>query len=160
MPMLETVLERFGGDDVSSANGRTDAWTYYVDLTLSTPIRFLFGNGFNSEYVDNTSSEIEIVEHNTFVQIFSTLGIVGSITLIVVYLSVFSQITKGLGKIRFYSLIPLLCSAICYFGISSLYADAFHLLMLVATLSIRYCKLRDENSRHMKCVDTNCTFSV
>lgn len=141
MPMLETVLERFGGDDVSSANGRTDAWTYYVDLTLSTPIRFLFGNGFNSEYVGNDSSGIEIAEHNTFVQIFSTLGVVGSITLIVVYLSIFSQIVQGFGKIRFYSLIPLLCAAICYFGISSLYADAFHFSMLLATLLIRYCKL-------------------
>lgn len=131
-PLLYT-LGRFSEDDVSTGSFRTTAWKFFIDLTCSSPIRFLFGNGLSTLYLDQT----QFVEHNTFIQVFSNFGILGSISLVLVYFSVYSQfVNKNLRK-PMYIYMPLLCTCFCHFFISALYAIQFDFSIFVSFLFIR-----------------------
>ncbi|MBQ8739417.1 MAG: O-antigen ligase family protein [Clostridia bacterium] len=134
---IEDLINRFNDDTLEGGNGRVDAWKYYLEKWMSTPTRLLFGNGFNSMYVD--ADDVQ-AEHNTYVQMISTLGIAGTVTLLMVYFVLFKQICMGKGKMRFHYFVPLICSTICFFGISALYSDVFHFTLLISFLVIKLMK--------------------
>ncbi len=150
--VIEDLVERFNDDTLEGGNGRVDAWKYYLEKWLSTPTRMLFGNGFNSMYVD--ADDVQ-AEHNTYIQMLSTLGIVGTTTLLAVYFLLFKQICTGKGKLKFHYFVPLICSTICFFGISSLYSDAFHFTLLISFLIIRYLSEINRNSDMSKTPQEN-----
>ena len=149
---IEDLVERFNDDTIEGGNGRVDAWKYYLEKWMSTPTRLLFGNGFNSMYVD--ADDVQ-AEHNTYVQMISTLGITGTATLLVVYFVLFKQICMGKGKMRFHYFVPFICSTICFFGISALYSDAFHFTLLISFLIVRYLKEVNESTEAISRTSAN-----
>lgn len=149
---IEDLVNRFNDDTLEGGNGRIDAWKYYLEKWMSTPTRLLFGNGFNSMYVD--ADDVQ-AEHNTYIQMISTLGIIGTVTLLIVYFVLFKQICMmGKGKMRFHYFVPFICSTICYFGISALYSDAFHFTLLISFLIVRYLKEENESSKAISEINT------
>lgn len=137
-PVIGDVLKRFSEGNLSSGSGRFDAWEYYIKLTVSSIPRFLFGNGLAINYVK--LGDINIVEHNTFIEMFSTIGVLGSLTLVWVYYSVYKAIVKIKKRNHIWYFIPLLCTFFCYSGISGLYSDNFNFSLFLSFFIISYCK--------------------
>lgn len=136
---LEYVLDRFGDDDVATGSYRTIMWQYYLKLLFSTPIRILFGNGPSTMYLGS----IPFVEHNTIIQMLSTLGIAGSITLILAYFSVYSRFVQR--KIKFFLFTPLFCVLFCHSLINALFALQFDFAILISILVITVQQEKEKN---------------
>ena len=94
-PALNMLLRRFSEDNIATGNNRFTAWAYYLQRTFSSLESALFGSGYSKFYLASISKDIRIVEHNTFVQAISTLGLVGSVTLFFCFSRVFRTIAGG-----------------------------------------------------------------
>ncbi|MBQ3040451.1 MAG: O-antigen ligase family protein [Clostridia bacterium] len=150
---IENLIDRFNEEETMvDGNGRTTLWKFYLQEWASTPIRILLGNGLNSTYVQ---SGMVNSEHNTYIQMLSTTGLLGTITLLATFAVLFKQICMmGKGKMRFHYFVPFICSTICYFGISALYSDAFHFTLLISFLIVRYLKEANESSKAISEINT------
>lgn len=133
-PVFQSVLERFEADDVVGANGRLELWAFYISLTASSPLRAFFGNGSASYYI--ATGAIDAAEHNSYIQSFSTFGILGSITLVLAYIQLYKAIVNNNQKVSIMAWCPLLAALVCYAMISSLYSDQFNFAILVGFLAI------------------------
>ena len=127
----DRMLKRFQLDTMSDGSGRLPVWEYYLRKTVSSPIRFLFGNGSAMQYIE--MGEVKLIEHNTIIQLFSTTGLLGSLT----WISSIAQIGKKLSvpcriRIATLSIIPLLSVIFSFFMISSLYLFQFDFALFIA----------------------------
>lgn len=134
--VINSVLQRFDGEDVETGNGRTEIWSFYINLTCSSWDRFLFGNGAYNNYIHLIGHH----EHNSFVQAFSQFGILGAFFWVCMYLSLFMQIIKVKGKFKISSIVPILCFVGCNMGVGNMGSMSFVCLFLCCCLVIRYCR--------------------
>ncbi len=136
---LERVLERFNTDDVVTGNGRTDLWIYYLKLTMSNPIRFLVGNGPATQYLNSLTIDGSIaqhVEHNTFVQLFSNLGLLGTLSLILCFFETYRTVFNSNKSLKLYYLCPMLCGIIFLSTINCLYSSQFDYIILLSLITL------------------------
>lgn len=135
LPILQTALERFSDETVEGGNGRFAAWSYYINIACSTLPRFLLGSGATSMYL----SGIKIVEHNTFIQTFFTVGLLGTVTLFACYFSIYRRIVRtkfSFKRILLY--MPLLAAITGYTAISAMYSDTFTIVIFVTFIIISF----------------------
>ena len=135
--IIDSVLQRFEGEDVETGNGRIEIWKFYINLTCSSWDRFLFGNGSYANY----SNFISYHEHNSFVQVFSRFGIIGTIFWTFMYFNLFKQISFRTGKFKISSIVPFLCFIGCNMGVGNMGAMDFVCLYLCCCLIVRYCSM-------------------
>ena len=139
IPLFETVIARFSnateGDELdvnALTTGRTDIWAMYLKYILSNIKTAVFGDGISVGFYN------QMAAHNTYIDIFRHLGIVGGSLLFVSLKMILSEsvvVTKGRNLLN-YSVI--VCVLIMYFFLSELfYVDTpFHLFMSFAVLNI------------------------
>jgi len=141
LPSLEKVLNRFTQDDVSGGNGRFAAWGYFIKKATSSPWRFLFGNGLALKYVN--LGEVDVVEHNSIVELFSTSGLIGTIITCFCFFHVYRVAVISRANFRITDFVPLLCSMTCYFMLSAMFSDIFNFSLLISLLVADYnCRMR------------------
>lgn len=140
-PILSTVIERFSNDDISGGNGRSDAWKFYLDLTFSSLPRALIGNGSANMYI--AQGMFDKAEHNTLVQSISTIGILGSCSLVWCYKCLYNLIVRIKQRNKIQYCIPLVCVIFTYCGISGLYSDGFNYAIFISFLIIDFCKQKN-----------------
>ena len=79
--------EDIGGSLASITTGRTEIWKKYIDKIFSDPIIFLFGAGVNSKVGD-------LAPHNTYLECFYSLGVIGTIFFILLLKKCFIDVVK------------------------------------------------------------------
>lgn len=141
--IVSSLLLRFTEDDVSTGSYRTKSWSYFLNLTFSTPIRMLFGNGLSTMYLDST----KFVEHNTFVQSLSNIGVVGTITLLACYISSFRGLLSPKCRKGAFLYMPLCATLFCNAFINSLYSLQFDFSIFMSFLIMSiYCQKAEINN--------------
>ncbi len=149
--MIQNIIDRFNEDDVEGGNGRYELWAQYLGLAFSTVPRFLFGSGFSSSYI--SEGIFDAAEHNTFVQSIFSVGLLGTIGLLLLYKVLFKTICTG-DKKKWYYFIPLITQLLTYFMVSGLYSDDFNFSLLMAFLVIEYSV--ESNEKNVKKIKTEC----
>ncbi len=145
--VLEAMSKRFQEENISTASGRTTAWEKYLKMAFSTVPRMLIGSGDTGWYIDR--GIMSIAEHNTFVQSIFAVGLLGTITLLGIFISIYKKVTlRATGKNRLSFYVPTLCTCVCYFGISGLYSDQFNITVFMTFVTMSYCRqLSFENNK-------------
>lgn len=136
IPSLSNVLNRFAQDDVAGANGRVEAWMFYISKTVSSLPRFLFGNGLAQKYV--VSGEIAVVEHSSIVELFSTVGVVGTIVALQCFYNLFHSVVKKRKALTFVDFVPFFCSLTCFLMLSAMFSDILNFSLLISFLAADY----------------------
>lgn len=137
--LFETVIARFStateGEnlDVNSlTTGRTDIWAMYLKYILSNIRTALFGDGISVGFYN------QMAAHNTYIDIFRHLGIVGGSLLFISLKMILSENISVKKDRNLLNYSVLVCVLVMYFFLSELfYVDAtFHLFMSFAVLNI------------------------
>lgn len=137
-PALDVVLERFTDETVAGGNGRFETWEFYLNLTFSSITRALVGNGSATIYT--SAGLVRFVEHNSFLQLISTIGLMGSTAMIACFWSIYKSIVKIKYRLKLQYLIPLFCTIFCYAGVSAMFSDNFNYSIMISFIIIDYCK--------------------
>lgn len=128
--LFDTVMARFEAGNLTT--GRVDLWMDYLDYWQRDPLGFIFGVGFDGEMVGKAA-------HNTYIDIFYYLGIVGVVPLSVVFVAM-TNTKSSIGRHNFLNYGVVICLVFMYFFLSELfYFDwAFHvtIAILVAKMNI------------------------
>ena len=140
------LLERFLDDDVLTGSGRTDSWKYFISLTFSSPLRGIFGNGFGGQYL----TDINFVEHNTYIQAISTVGTLGAILLLSMYISIYSKLFRTKQRKDLYAYMPLLTTLFFNAFINSLYSLQFDVSLFIGCLLIDLATTKKVDNREIK----------
>lgn len=128
--IILTITKRFLEDNVSDGNGRTIAWAFYLNKSISSLKSFMFGNGSAVKFVE--SGEFFIVEHSTVVQAIFTYGYITTILYCLIVRSIYKRIK--IDRFKFANIIPLAALLFCYFTVSAFLSDNFNfgiVIMLV-----------------------------
>ena len=143
---ISHLFERFTKDSYSGGNGRFEAWFFYLAHGFSSLASFLFGYGDSEVLVK--SGAIPVVEHNVFLQTFFTIGILGAITLFIVYKDLFRLFVPRRSRTGFLSYVPMFSIVIGYCTINGLYSDnlTFCFILSCAVLSVYISQKPDERS--------------
>jgi hypothetical protein len=128
-----SFLERFVNDDFEGGNGRYSIWSYYIGQNLKDFQSFIFGIG---TYANNGMLSIGAVQHNTVLEIFSTIGGLGLFITICCYYSIFNNIKKivGLQSFKVIFLFPFITIFIGYLSVNGMYSDSQVLLFCLSIL--------------------------
>lgn len=124
---LEIVIARFKeADDLSSlTTGRSDIWLYYIEYLFDNPLVFFFGRGFGADMLGRAA-------HNTYIDLFYYLGLVGVVILVAVFILIIRQSQRS-SKYNFLNFGIWICVACMYFFLSQMfYFDwAFHITIAI-----------------------------
>lgn len=138
-PLIAPIIERFKSADVFTGNGRYQAWGFYLAETANNPVSFLFGNSSRLNlYVSFNEAGVathSVVQHNTFIESFSEIGLLGSLSLLVTFFSMNRAVSMR--GFSFLCLAPLASLFLCYFFINGLFSD---FLTFVFFLCITFSK--------------------
>ena len=142
MAVVTRVLARFTDSTVQGGNGRIEIWGDYLSLTFSTPLRMLFGNGLAINYVN--SGVFVYIEHNTLIQMISSIGFLGSCSMLVCYYTVYSNVlTKNKFFQNIFAYMPLLVAFTGYFNISAFFLAHFDISVFVCIIAIDLYKKKE-----------------
>lgn len=113
----------------SLTTGRSDIWEMYLDYIINRPTVAMFGMGIGADLMQNKAM------HNSYVECFYHLGIVGS--LLLVYVIAKSGVKyKGKSKRNFLNFAPLLVILVTYAGLSQLHDYEFPLHFMLAYMPL------------------------
>ena len=133
--IINGLIDRFGNETASDGNGRLLIWEYYVSYTINSPATIAFGcSNAMPPYINDFGRGI--VQHNTFLEAFSEIGVVGIISLLLIFNSLRTKLS---GKLSLASAIPLLSMFTCYFSLNALFTDTFTILLFVIFLNSTLC---------------------
>ncbi len=120
---FELVMTRFEDESLGTGNGRFDAWKTYLGETFSSVKTALFGFGNSDEY--RLKLGIKYVEHNTIVQSLFSIGICGTVSLLVLLFNMYRSYSHSRkpSKKKFVTFLPLICIVVGYFSINGLYSS-------------------------------------
>lgn len=115
---------RFAGDGVSAlTTGRSDLQKMYLDEITSNPKIFLIGSSFGNPNLNERAS------HNTFIQMFYNLGIIGFVIFTIYIAMLHNLIRKHTKKFRIgINIAPLV---ICSFTLMALSMFTNHTMYVV-----------------------------
>ena len=113
----------------SLTTGRSDIWEMYIDYIIDNPAIAIFGKGIGAPLMDNKAM------HNTYVECFYHLGVVGTGLLVFVIAQSGVKIKKRI-KRNYLNYAPLLVVLVTYSGLSQLhdYEFPFHFLLAYMAL--------------------------
>lgn len=126
---INYLLTRFEMDNISQlTSGRSDLLGSYVEFTNSAWIRMLFGIGI-AQY--NIRSGIGAYAHNMYIEFYVTLGLIGSVVLLVIGIIFLLNNLMNRNRKHFtiWTLLPLAIIGIGGFGVNFLEVDSFYMLM-------------------------------
>ncbi len=109
--LVERIVESFDKKDITT--GRTGIWQGYLDYLLENPKLLLFGAGFGYGFGGLVAA------HNTYIECFTSLGIIGTIILVVLTFFLLAKVDKSI-KSGIESFSILLIMIIMYFFLSML----------------------------------------
>ena len=137
---LMEVIKRFTGENVLSANKRTDEWAFYLARTFSSIPNALFGAGTASRVI--AAGEYKLAEHSTYVQALFETGICGLASFVAVFLSLTKRLRTG--AMKFSAYLPLLTLLVGYSMLSAYYSDIFNYSLLLCLVVLSLPELRRE----------------
>ena len=121
---FENLLLRFELDDAANGNGRFEAWVAYLEYTFSSARNAFFGCGVSTNFLESNNSVIDMVEHNSIIELIFTVGIFGTIGYL---LSMFSMVNMVLrqsaGRRPWMLYMPLLAIVAGYCTINGAFSD-------------------------------------
>lgn len=146
IPALELVIERIresetavGGTDINAlTTGRFNIWIMYIEYFINHIRSAIFGVGINTALVEGRAA------HNTYIDVFYHLGVLGG-TLLVSILAVISRQSRHVRVRRnFMNYSVMICIGAMYFFLSELfYFDPpFQIFIAFSVLNL---PLVDEN---------------
>lgn len=142
---LLEVLRRFTGENVLSANKRTDEWVYYLGRAFSTPLGALFGAGSAARVI--AAGEYRLAEHSTYVQAIFETGLLGLGSFIAVIVALARRSFNGAR--RFAAYLPLLTLLVAFSMLSAYYSDLFNyslMLCLCALSAPEMVRIKEERA--------------
>ena len=154
--VLQPVMERYYAEDVVTGNGRTVVWTLYLTKVFSSPSTALLGCGSTVKYLGTIANQ---VEHNTYVEAIFNIGIIGTVTLIGVLISLFKSIVMcfEVKKINVCTFIPIIIIAIAFLSLSVLYSLDINMPIVLSFIVISLFSRESRNDNIYSMVDThNC----
>lgn len=135
--VYDTVFNRFSNPDIQDGSGRLGIWNFYLSKTFSSIPRFLFGNGPASIYLE--SGLVKHIEHNTFIHLISSTGLLGVLFVIISYFKFYKIIISPKSMKKFIFFMPLTCCLFVYFFISAMFSDYFNFAILLSFITLDYC---------------------
>ncbi len=116
--------------------GRTNIWLSYFDASTDSVMHILFGNGIGADFIycDNGYKTAYFAEHNTFVQMFYRLGIVGCLLIIVTIISACNR--EYLKKLKFYNLMPFIVLFGLFMALCNLLSYRISIYIVIIALSL------------------------
>lgn len=147
IPAVTTILTRFQtSDDLNSlTTGRFDLWKMYLHYITTDLKVFFFGRGICADFLSKAV-------HNTYLDCWYYLGIVGSFLLVCLCVVLNKNTTNGKKNIINFSVF--LCILVMYFALSELLYFDFPIHLLLGSLIYRapMHPQKDENRIHQKAV--------
>ena len=108
-----------------------------MKLTFSSGIRIVFGNGSAIKYQDIILwNGVFQAEHNTLIQSISTVGLMGTVSLFMLYISMYKTIVSKNKKSSLVVWMPFGAGLLNYMSISALYSDQFNIFILISFIAI------------------------
>ncbi len=140
---IQLVLDRLEDDNFTGGNGRFEAWSVYLGQTFSSLKTALFGYGDSTEY--RLIFGLDAVEHNTAVQALFTIGIMGTLTLLVLIFLMYRSYaaTRQYRKKAMIHFLPLASICVGYLTINGLYSS--NLLLSMVLSFVLMCSPASEN---------------
>ena len=144
---IPRIINRFSGPRLMTGSGRTTIWKTYLSMSVSSIFRFVFGNG--PFYLYTNSGIVSQQEHNIFIEMFSTFGLLGLSLIIALFIYIRNSILDS-KKSNIVYLFPLFSVLVCYSFISQMFEDQATLALFVSFLLERCCAdssgvLKNEN---------------
>jgi O-antigen ligase len=111
LPGGDTLIMRWSGSDVATANDRLPLWTASVEAYASSSVYgLLIGNGFESSkpVVQAVASTLTST-HNAYLEVLVEFGIVGLLAFLVLHLTMLVVFWRGRSVLSVYALGAILC---------------------------------------------------
>ncbi len=137
--LLETVIARFmnasSGEELdvnALTTGRTDIWMMYLKYILKNFNTAVFGDGISVGFYN------QMAAHNTYIDIFRHLGVVGGLLLFASLKMILSDSIAVKKERNLLNYSVLICVLVMYFFLSELfYIDAqFHLFIAFTVMNL------------------------
>ncbi len=133
---LQILIERFSNESFRDGNGRFDSWNYYLGETFASIKTALIGSGSSVEVVE--AGKYEAVEHNTLIQMLYTIGILGTLSLLVLYWDIFRLFKRPRKTAGIIIYFPMLIIIIGYCTINGLYSDNLTFALILSAIVTGY----------------------
>ncbi len=143
--MIESFQERFNDETMEGGNGRTEIATTYIDLWKRDVASIFWGIGSASTLYQ--MGVTDAVHHNYYVQILTTIGVMGCLAMLLVYGVLFKSISLKPFKPRFLLAFPFLTYAIMLLTLPALFDDT-HLCFLTL-IFLQHRRFQNEKRRHL-----------
>ena len=136
---VNVVLSRFEAasstDEVdinSLTTGRFDLWITYSKYMLNHYFALFIGEGINAGLIGSHGS------HNTYIQVFYYLGIVGGTLLILIFMAILSQsiMKKNKKTLLNYCVVFCMCVMYSFLGELFYFDPPFHIMLAFLTLNL------------------------
>ncbi len=144
LPGSETLVDRFTGADVASANGRTPLWSAgFQALMVASPLQLFLGHGLGF----STITAIPIMGfpfsiHNAFLEILLDVGVIGLFCFLLLHVFVFRAAWQWNDQLGLYAVAAIVF--IFFANQSITFQNEFpfwvimgHLLAIAAFLNLR-----------------------
>jgi O-antigen ligase len=98
--IAEHLAEYEQGSEGANLTGRVPVWHTAIDSTLATPFTTIFGHGYLSTFSIGLEGEYWVARqaHNSFIQTFFDMGIIGLAVVIILYASTWSRAWRSVAK--------------------------------------------------------------
>ncbi len=129
--LIDNLLERLKDKDMATANNRTVLWDYYFSQATRNFQTIIMGNG--ASYIKGFS-----VEHNTYIQCFYQLGLLGCFSLAGIFFSFFGKCLPSktsMDVVKYFFLLAIVL--FFFFSISGLYSETLTFLLVLSGLIVK-----------------------
>lgn len=140
IPLFETMITRFTAAEESEevdinalTTGRVDIWMMYIKYIITNIKTAVFGDGISATYYNG------IAAHNTYIDIFRHLGVVGGVLLVISLRMILMQsVSAPKKKYNMLNYSVIFCMLIMYFFLSELFSlDApFHIFLAFTVMNM------------------------
>ena len=133
--LLSSLIIRFtkATDFNSLTTGRSDLYSYYISALLSSPLKLLFGAGLNT-YRLVFNAHNNYITHNTTLELVTAWGLPMAIIVVVIICILSKRNIFSLGKISFFSVLPLITLLLFSQTVSMFWEDASLFYLIFALL--------------------------
>lgn len=130
--LLDNYLYRFNtayaNSDLNSlTTGRYDIWKMYFEEIISNAKTFFCGEGLSASLLNGFQA------HNTYLEIWYKIGMIGIILFIIYLLLTYKYISNPLEKISLINYLPMLILLLSLFSLNNFYSALIIQMLLVMT---------------------------
>lgn len=124
--------------------GRSELFTRYWDAITETPLKFLFGHGFNAPLLEKGA-------HNIYLEMAYYLGIIGLLLMVAFYVALISMITKNNLAVKGQSMVGkyvvIFVAAVLYLSLQGIFQIVTYGGFFVAAISVLITPNTHDNAR-------------